>query len=70
MHLVARDVAAGTFTPEAQSFGLASGVISYHPSNTTTRALPSGLGEWMDAARDSIITGTLSPLTATAGAAR
>ena len=65
--LVARDVAAGTFTPEVQSFGLASGVISYRSNPAATRALPPGLGEWMDAARDSIISGTLSPLTGTAG---
>jgi len=61
--MVARDVAAGTFAPDVQSFGLGSGVISYRPNPSATRALPSGLGEWMDAARDSIITGTLSPLT-------
>jgi basic membrane lipoprotein Med (substrate-binding protein (PBP1-ABC) superfamily) len=61
--MVAGDVAAGTFEPDVQSFGLGSGVISYRPNPSATRALPSGLGEWMDAARDSIITGTLSPLT-------
>jgi len=65
--LVARDVAAGTFVPEVQSFGLASGVIGYHPNPAAARALPPGPGEWMDAVRDSIATGTLSPLTAPAG---
>ena len=65
--LVARDVAAGTFVPQVQSFGLASGVISYRPNPAAARALPPGLGEWMDAVRDSIVTGTLSPLTAPVG---
>lgn len=61
--LVTRDVAAGTFVPEVQSFGLASGVISYHPNPAATRAVPPDLGAWMDVARDSIMSGTLSPLT-------
>lgn len=65
--VVARDVAGGTFVPQVQSFGLASGVISYRPNPAATRALPPGLGEWMDAVRDSIVRGTLSPLTAPAG---
>ncbi len=65
--MVARDVAAGTFVPEVKSFGLASGVISYRPNPAAYRALPPGLGQWIDAVRDSITTGALSPLTAPRG---
>lgn len=64
---VARQVVGGTFVPEVQSFGLASRVISYRPNPAAVRALPPGLGEWMDAVRDSITTGTLSPLISPTG---
>ena len=64
---MARDVVGGMFVPQVQSFGLASGVIGYRPNPGATRALPPGLVQWVDAARDSIARGTLSLLTAPAG---
>jgi len=60
--LVARDVADGTFVPQVQSFGLGSGVIRYATNPAASRALPAGLGDWLDAARDSIQDGLLIPV--------
>jgi len=57
--LVARDVKQGTFTPRVESFGLASGVIRIATNATLEASWPTGLKGRIQAARDSIIAGTL-----------
>jgi basic membrane lipoprotein Med (substrate-binding protein (PBP1-ABC) superfamily) len=60
--LVAEAVAAGTFTPRVQSFGLESGVIQYQPNPGLIDRLPSGLAERVTAAEDSIRMALLTPV--------
>ena len=57
--LVAREVKENRFTPRVESFGLESGVISFAPNPALTTICPAGLAERVQAARDSIIAGTL-----------
>ena len=57
--LVARDVKQGTFTPHAESFGLASGVIRLVTNPALEASWPVGLKARIQAARDSIAAGTL-----------
>ena len=57
--LVAREVKENRFTPRVESFGLESGVISFATNPALTTIWPAGLAERLQAARDSIIAGTL-----------
>lgn len=57
--LVAREVKENRFTPRVESFGLESGVISFATNPALTTICPAGLAERVQAARDSIIAGTL-----------
>lgn len=59
---VAREVQEGSFTPKVESFGLASGVVRYVPNPNLQHLLPSDLGLRLQAAQDSIVNGTLSPV--------
>ncbi|HEU4698289.1 MAG TPA: BMP family protein [Gemmatimonadales bacterium] len=57
--LVAREVAAGQFTPKVESFGLASGVVRYEPNPALDAVVPPALAARVRAAADSIRAGTL-----------
>ena len=57
--LVAREVKENRFTPRVESFGLESGVISFATNHALTAIWPAGLAARVQAARDSIIAGTL-----------
>jgi basic membrane protein A len=57
--LVAREVRAGTYTPKLEAFGLASGVIRYHPNPALDTLVPASLRARISAAADSIAAGTL-----------
>jgi basic membrane lipoprotein Med (substrate-binding protein (PBP1-ABC) superfamily) len=59
--LVARRVQAGTFRPEVETFGLASGVIRYEPNPGLESLVPASLKARVKAAADSIAAGTLVP---------
>jgi basic membrane protein A len=61
--LVAREVAAGTFTPERKEFGLRSGVVRYRANPALTSRVPAELRARVAAAADSISAGTLHPIT-------
>ncbi len=57
--LVAREVQENRFTPRVESFGLKSGVIAFVTNPALATAWPTGLADRVQAARDSIIAGTL-----------
>jgi len=57
--MVAREVQAGRFTPRVESFGLEGGVVRYVGNPALDSVLTPALRAWLDAARDSIIAGTL-----------
>lgn len=57
--LIAREVKEGNFTPRVIAFGLDSGVVRYAPNPRFDAKLPKGLMGRVNAARDSIIEGTL-----------
>ncbi len=57
--LIAREVQENRFTPRVESFGLESGVIAFVANPELQNRWPTGLAERVQAARDSIITGTL-----------
>ena len=59
--LIAREVKAGKFTLHAESFGLASGVIQFISNPALELQWPAGLKARIEAARDSIEAGTLTP---------
>lgn len=59
---VAREVEAGGFVPRVESFGLAGGVIRYVPNPAVARRVPAEVASQVQAAADSIVAGTLSPL--------
>lgn len=58
---VAREVQKGKFHPRVIEFGLEGGVVRYDPNPAYAGSLPADLGPRMEAARDSIIAGTLRP---------
>lgn len=60
--LVAEEVKAGKFTPKAETFGLASGVIRYTPNPRLDSLVPAALKARVAAAADSIAKGTLAPV--------
>jgi basic membrane lipoprotein Med (substrate-binding protein (PBP1-ABC) superfamily) len=59
---VGKSVRDGTFTPQVESFGLASGVVRYEENPTLAGLVSSTVSAHMKAARDSIVAGTLDPL--------
>lgn len=60
---VAREVREGRFAPKVESFGLEGGVIRYVPNPDLAGLVPERITAWLRAAQDSIVAGTLSPLT-------
>ena len=65
--LVAREVKEGRFTPKVETFGLASGVISYRPNPVLDHLVPQALKDRLKATADSIIAGTLVPVDRSTG---
>ena len=61
---LAREVKEGRFTPRVETFGLAGGVLRYETNPALAGKIPPALHAWIEAARDSILAGTLHPLTA------
>ena len=61
---VGREVKEGRFVPKVESFGLESGVIRYQGNPALSGGVPPELMAKIDAARDSIIAGTLDPIHA------
>jgi basic membrane lipoprotein Med (substrate-binding protein (PBP1-ABC) superfamily) len=59
---VAREVQEGRFTPRVEFFGLRGDVLRYDANPRLADRVPAGLAAWVQAARDSIIEGTLRPL--------
>jgi basic membrane protein A and related proteins len=59
--VVAREVRAGRFTPNVETFGLKSGVVRYQPNPALDRMIPPSLKARIKAAADSIAAGTLQP---------
>ena len=59
---IAREVQGGNFQPRVETFGLAGGVLRYDPNPALAEQVPAALLAWVQAARDSIIAGTLKPL--------
>lgn len=60
MLMIAREVEADSFTPRVESFGLQSGVIRLAMNPLFRDSIPLGLRQWVQAAEDSIMTGTLT----------
>lgn len=58
---VAREVQKGHFAPRVIVFGLEGGVVRYDPNPDFAGKMPPGLEAQLQAARDSIIAGTLRP---------
>lgn len=56
---LAREVQSGNFTPKVETFGLSGGVLRYDPNPGLKDRVPAGLWARVNAARDSIIAGTL-----------
>lgn len=56
---IAREVQSGSFRPRVESFGLAGGVLRYDPDTSLLARVPPALRQRVDAARDSIIAGSL-----------
>jgi len=65
--LVAREVKEGRFTPKVETFGLASGVISYRPNPALDHLVPQALKDRLKATADSIIAVTLVPVDRSTG---
>ncbi len=63
----AQEGALRTYAAQGNHLVFGHGFEFQDPAERVARDYPPGLGEWMDAVRDSIATGTLSPLTAPAG---
>jgi basic membrane lipoprotein Med (substrate-binding protein (PBP1-ABC) superfamily) len=60
--LVAREVAAGKFTPKVESFGVASEVVRFDENPAFASRIPAALRARVLAARDSIAAGSLHPV--------
>lgn len=58
---IAREVQKGHFKPRVIVFGLEGGVVRYQPNPAFAGTLPATLAPRLQAARDSIIAGTLRP---------
>ncbi|HEV8149523.1 MAG TPA: BMP family protein [Gemmatimonadales bacterium] len=61
---LARDVEAGRFSPRIETFGLAGGVLRFELNPLLANRIPAALLRRVQAARDSILAGTLHPLAA------
>jgi len=61
---IARELKAGRFVPRVESFGLAGGVLRYDPNPALDSLVPAALRARVQAAKDSILAGTLKPLLA------
>ncbi|MGQ0702360.1 MAG: BMP family protein [Gemmatimonadales bacterium] len=61
---IAREIKEGCFAPRVETFGLAGGVLRYEDNPALADRVPATLRARLAAARDSIIAGTLKPLTA------
>lgn len=61
---IAREVKAGKFSARVETFGLTGGVLRYDPNTALASQVPAALLGKMQAARDSILAGTLHPLAA------
>ena len=61
---IAREVRAGRFVPRVETFGLAGGVLRYDPNPALDSLIPAALRARVQAAKDSILAGTLDPLLA------
>lgn len=59
---IAREAKEGRFTPRVESFGLAGGVVRYEGNPALAGRIPAALRTRLEAARRSIIAGTLRPL--------
>lgn len=59
---IAREVKEGRFIPRVETFGLGGGVLRYDPNPALDSLVPAALRARMQAARDSILAGTLKPL--------
>jgi basic membrane protein A and related proteins len=59
---LAREVQQGRFSPRIETFGLAGGVLRYDPDPEAARGVPEALRQRVQAAKDSILAGTLHPL--------
>lgn len=59
---IAREVKEGRFTPRVETFGLAGGVLRYDANPALAARVPAGVLQRMQAAKDSILAGTLKPL--------
>jgi basic membrane protein A len=59
---IAREVKAGSFSPRVETFGLAGGVLRYDANPALANQVPPVLLQRMQAAKDSIMAGTLKPL--------
>jgi basic membrane protein A len=66
--LIGREVKEGRFVPRVESFGLESGVIRFELNPALVAAVPPELAARINAARDSIIAGTLDPIQASSPA--
>ena len=64
--LVARAVQDSGFVPQEESFGVASEVLRYVPNPALDGLVPAEIMARVEAARDSIVAGTLMPLEGTA----
>jgi basic membrane protein A and related proteins len=60
---IAREVQQGQFRPRVETFGLAGGVLRYDPNPELASRVPEALRQRVQAAKDSILAGTLRPLT-------
>jgi basic membrane protein A len=61
---IAREVKDGSFVPRVETFGLAGGVLRYDPNPALASRVSVALLQRVQAARDSILAGTLKPLAA------
>ena len=59
---IAREVKEGRFAPRVETFGLAGGVLRYDANPALDTLLPASLRARLQAAKDSILAGTLKPL--------
>ena len=59
---IAREIQAGRFHPRVETFGLAGGVLRYDEDPRLLELVPLSLRRRIQAARDSIVAGTLRPL--------
>ncbi|HEV8600068.1 MAG TPA: BMP family protein [Gemmatimonadales bacterium] len=59
---IAREIQEGRFRPRVETFGLAGGVLRFDPNPALLDRMPVQLRNRVEAARDSIVAGTLRPL--------